>query len=126
MGDFLDKLSTYNIFNFLLPGTLFAAVADRYSSYTIIQSDVLVGLFTYYFIGLVISRIGSLFLQPLLIKRNFLNFSDYGRYVSASKADTKLDVLSAENNMYRTLCSLFICLLIFMGFDASGPLCQHH
>ena len=60
MDGLLDKISSYNIFNYLLPGSLFAVIADAVTDYRLIQEDIVVGLFLYYFIGLVVSRIGSL------------------------------------------------------------------
>ena len=66
MKDLIDKLSSYNIFNYLFPGVLFAALGDRLTSYSLLIDDIMVGVFIYYFIGLVISRLGSLFLEPLL------------------------------------------------------------
>ena len=69
MKDLLDKISSYNLFNYLLPGVLFALLADGLTSYTFIQSDIVVGIFLYYFMGLVISRVGSLAIEPILKKR---------------------------------------------------------
>lgn len=119
MSDLLDKISSYNIFNYLLPGALFAVIGDAYTHYRLIQEDLLVGVFVYYFFGLVISRVGSLLIEPLLRKVGFLKFAEYGKFVAASKSDEKLDVLSEVNNMYRTLCSLFLLLL---GLIALEPL----
>ena len=118
MKDIIEKISTYNFFNYLLPGTLFAAIGDAYSSYNLIQDDILIAVFAYYFMGLVISRIGSLFLEPFLKKLGFIKFAEYREFVAASKIDNKIDELSEANNMYRTLCSLFIVLLILITFDA--------
>lgn len=125
MSDLLDKLSSYNIFNYLLPGALFAVIADAYSSYSFVHEDVLVAAFVYYFLGLVISRIGSIFIEPILIKIGFFEFTDYKKFIEASKIDEKIEVLSEANNMYRTLCSLFFTLIgffIFNKFSAAFPL----
>lgn len=68
MKDLLDKLSSYNIFNYLLPGVLFAGMSKSVSGYDLVQENLLVGVFVYYFIGMVISRLGSLLVEPLLKK----------------------------------------------------------
>ena len=122
MSDLLDKLSSYNIFNNLLPGTLFAVIGDVFTSYLFIQKDILVAVFAYYFMGLVISRIGSLMIEPTLKKVGFLKFADYSKFVVASKTDKKLDVLSETNNMCRTLCALFVVLFALVAFDRIGVL----
>lgn len=117
MKDLLDKLSSYNIFNYLFPGVVFVVLASKLTTYNFLQQDILVGAFLYYFIGLVVSRIGSIFIEPVLKFIKFLKFADYKNFVKASKADTKIDTLSEVNNMYRTICSLFLMLISIKGFD---------
>jgi len=118
MKDLLDKLSSYNIFNYLFPGVLFAVLADKLTSYKLLIDNVVIGVFVYYFLGLVVSRVGSLILEPLLKQIRILHFTPYEDYVRASKLDGKIELLSEINNMYRTLSSVFICLLFlyFYGF----------
>jgi hypothetical protein len=111
MKDILDKLSSYNLFNYLLPGIIFVVLASKVTHYSFVQQDILIGAFLYYFIGLVISRFGSLVIEPLLKCLSFVKFADYKEFVFASKQDEKLELLSEVNNTYRTLCSLFILLL---------------
>ncbi len=122
MSDFLEKLSSYNIFNYLFPGALFVAISGHLSSREFSQDDLLVDIFTYYFIGLVISRVGSLLVEPLLKKIGFLTFSEYSSYLSARKIDETLDELSEANNVYRTLCTLFIFLIALVVFDKLADL----
>lgn len=118
VSDFLEKLSSYNLFNYLFPGVVFCLFVDEYFSYSLIQEDIVVGVFLYYFVGLVISRIGSLFIEPMLKKIHFITFADYRDFVSASKTDSKLEILSEVNNMYRTIISLFFLLAIISGYES--------
>ena len=118
MKDLLDKLSSYNIFNNLLPGIVFVAFAEMFLRRSFVQENLVVGVFLYYFIGLVIGRIGSLVFEPLLKMVSFLKFSNYNDFVSASKTDAKLEVLSEVNNMYRTFVALFATLLIARLYEA--------
>jgi sterol desaturase/sphingolipid hydroxylase (fatty acid hydroxylase superfamily) len=117
MKDILNKLSSYNIFNNLFPGILFVLIADVITSYSFIQKDIVLGIFLYYFIGLVISRIGSIIIEPFLKFTSFIHFKDYKDFVKAEKEDPKIDLLSEVNNMYRTLCSLFLMLLLLLVFE---------
>jgi hypothetical protein len=112
MKEFLDKLSPYHFFNYLLPGVLFVILADKVANYNMYQTDIIFGLLLYYFIGLIISRVGSQVVEPLLKKIGFVSFSDYKDFVLASKEDPKLEILSEVNNMYRTLCTMFVILII--------------
>jgi hypothetical protein len=98
MKDLLDKLSSYNIFNYLLPGVLYAAFAEAFTSFHFVHKDPVVGVFLYYFFGSVISRVGSLLVEPIMKRLNFINFAPYEDFVRATEADPKLEVLSETNN----------------------------
>ena len=117
MKDLLDRLTSYNFFNNLLPGALFAVMATRYTSVTLTSKDLLLAFFIYYFIGLLISRIGSLIIEPLLLKINLVKYSDYSDYLKASKEDQKIETLLEVNNTYRTIIAMFFSLALFKGFD---------
>lgn len=112
MKELLDKISSYNLFNYLLPGTVFVFILSNISNYNFIQKDLLIGAFLYYFIGLIISRIGSIVIEPLLKKWKFLKFADYSDFVIYSKKDEKIELFSEINNMYRTIVALFVTLFI--------------
>lgn len=117
MNELLSKLSSYNLFNYLLPGIIFVVLSSEMTSHNLIQSNLLLGMFLYYFIGLVISRFGSLVVEPLLKWIGFLKFADYKNFVLVSKKDKKLELLSEVNNSYRTLCSLFALLLLLRVYE---------
>jgi len=117
MKDLLEKLSSYNIFNYLLPGIVFVVVADALTTFHFVQQDIVLGVFLYYFIGLIISRLGSIVIEPILKWSKFVKFAPYADFVSASKKDKSLEVLSEANNMYRTLCSLFVSLILLKIYE---------
>ena len=106
----IEKLSSYNFFNYLLPGVLFVVLADVWTKYNFIQRNIVLGAFVYYFIGLVISRFGSFVLEPILKRTGFVRFADYSDFVTASKTDEQITLLSEVNNTYRTLASLLLLL----------------
>lgn len=117
MKELLEKLSSYNIFNYLLPGIVFVAISKSLTKYDFIQEDIVIGVFLYYFIGLVISRIGSIVVEPILKWTKFVKFSEYRDYVEASGKDKLIEVLSESNNMYRTFLSLFLSLSFLKVFE---------
>lgn len=117
MKEFLDKLASYHFFNYLLPGALFVILADKIANYKMYQTDIIFGLLLYYFIGLIISRVGSLIIEPFLRRVRFITFADYKDFVSASKNDPKIELLSETNNMYRTLCALFLMLVMLKVYS---------
>lgn len=122
MEDLLKKISQYQLFNFLLSGALLVVLLSKTTDINLTTDDAIATFFTFYFIGLVISRLGSLIVEPALKKIKVITFAPYADYLSAVKTDPKIDTLSQENNTYRTLVATFIVFLIIYAFDkdASG------
>lgn len=112
MKEIFDKISSYNFFNYLFPGFIYSVVYEHYYGYKIVEGDVIIQLFISYLIGMIISRIGSLFIEPVLRKTKFLKFATYHEFIQAEKKDSKIEVLSEINNTYRTLTSM--CILIIL------------
>lgn len=112
MNELIEKISSYNLFNYLLPGILFVVIGEKITPYVFEAENIVIGVFIYYFIGLIISRVGSLVIEPTLKKISFLKFANYNDFILASKDDSKIEIFSEANNMYRTFCSMFILLLL--------------
>ena len=117
MKELLDKISSYNLFNYLLPGILFVCIAKKFTDYNFIQDNEFIGAFLYYFIGMIISRVGSLFIEPFLKWTKFLKFANYKDFVSASKKDEKIELFSGVNNTYRTLTSMLTILILLRVYN---------
>ena len=111
MSEILSKISSYNIFNYLFPGAVFTVLADRLNLLPGPPDKIIQQLLWYYFVGLAISRIGSVVLEPLLRKTRFVGYSDYPSYLRACAADPKMDVMVEVANTYRTLAAAFLLLL---------------
>jgi len=111
MEEILDKISSYNIFNYLLPGIVFSYILREITTINIIQDDIIIGLFIYYFVGLIVSRIGSTAIEPIFKKIRLLKFADYKDFINASKVDSKINLFSEINNTYRTITSVAFSLL---------------
>lgn len=108
MEDLLKRISEYQLFNFLLSGTVLAFLITKTTPIHILNDNILIAIFIYYCLGLVISRVGSLVIEPLFKKLHIVSYVPYDKYLKASKQDPKIDVLSQENNMYRTLVGMFL------------------
>jgi len=117
MEKLLNKLSSYNLFNYLLPGIIFSILLEKITDYSIIYKDIMIEAFLAYFIGLIISRVSSLIIEPLLKKIKFVKFAEYKDFVLATESDKKIELLSESNNMYRVFISLFFILLIIVLYE---------
>lgn len=117
MESFLNKISEYNLFNYLLPGFVFIYLVEKQYAVVVLHEQILVNLFVAYFIGMVISRIGSVLVEKLYKTLRIVKYSEYKDYLVAEKEDKKLKTLVQENNTYRTMCALFFMLnVIFIVF----------
>jgi len=112
MDELLKKISSYNLFNFLLPGIIFVVLVSRLFRYPVPDMSILTGAFTCYFVGMVISRFGSLMIEPFLKWIKFIDLAEYDDFVVASKKDEKVEVLLEVSNTFRTFCALFALLLL--------------
>ncbi len=77
---------------------------------------------------MIISRIGSIFIEKWLKtikvknrktnnKEPFLKFAPYDKYIDASENDPFIIVLNETNNMYRTIVSMVILIMVLKLYD---------
>lgn len=122
MDKIVEKISSYNIFNNVLPGYLFLIFGGNIVGINF-DKDFLSMLIMAYFAGIVISRLSSIILEKILDKiltsigekrkdKEFVRLS-YQEYVIASKLDEKIVIFNQDCNMYRSFCMLII-ILIFL------------
>lgn len=122
MNDLVRLVDEYKIFNYLVPGIITSfSLGDGTFYEKIAKQDVLVEFFMLYFVGLVASRLGSLFVDGILRKTKIVQFVDYGDYIEAAKRDDKIVKFSQENNMYRTFVATFaVVLIVNFGYRVFG------
>ncbi len=109
MKELFDKLSSYSIFSNLFCGAVFAVLADKFLNYSLVQQNIVTGVFFYYFIGLIISKTGSLIVDP------FLRVAGNQDLMTSAEKDERIGVLLKVSDGYRSLCALFL-LLLFLKF----------
>lgn len=122
MGDIIkqiiDKISSYNIFNNLYPGIIFCYLLKIMFQINILVDNWFENLIIFYFVGMVLSRVGSVIIEPLMQKIKIrkvplLKYAPYKDYERASAISPFIATLSETNNTYRTLLSCFVCASIF-------------
>lgn len=109
MDSLLSLLNEYELFNNIFPRIIFLYFSNLQNDTPILDKiDIYEKLFLYYFIGLIIGRIGSLFLEPLFKKLEIIKFADYSKFLKAEEKDSKIHMLVLVNNMYRSFCVVFL------------------
>lgn len=116
MEKIVERLASYHLFNYVLPGFLvllcYFYLSDlSNSSYNLVVLFVLA-----YFCCLFISRVGSLILEPTLKKTGFIRFAKIEEYINATKKDAKIETLMETANMYRSLIVVSLFAVVLASF----------
>lgn len=112
MDKFIEKLSSYNLLNNLLPGAVVYILLDKMLSFSNQKINVMEELFLFYFVGMIASRMGSIIIEPICKKIKFVQYAEYNDYLDAIKIDSNIATLLESNNMYRTFLSGMILILL--------------
>ena len=97
----------------MYPGILFVYVLKIMFGTNLLSNNWFENLIVFYFVGMVLSRIGSIVIEPVMKKIKIIKYAPYQDYVKASGIDTLVGTLSETNNTYRTLLSTFICAFVY-------------
>ena len=123
LAQIVEKISSYNIVNNLYPGILFVYVLKIMFGTNLLSNNWFENLIVFYFVGMVLSRIGSIIIEPVMKKINIIKYAPYQDYVKASSIDPLVDTLSETNNTYRTLLSTFICVFMYKLGASINEIC---
>ena len=123
LAQLVEKISSYNIVNNLYPGILFVYVLKIMFGTNLLLNNWFENLIVFYFVGMVLSRIGSIIIEPVMKKINIIKYAPYQDYVKASSIDPLVDTLSETNNTYRTLLSTFICVFMYKLGASINEIC---
>lgn len=118
----VDKISSYNIFNNLYPGIIFCYLLKVMFNINVLTNNWFENFIVFYFVGMLLSRVGSLIIEPLIKKvkikkNNILKQAPYSDYKKASDSDPLISTLNEVNNTYRTLTSCFFCAFIYKIYN---------
>ncbi len=111
MESLIERISAYNIFNNIVPGAVFCYFFNFFFSVNLSGEGTIYNLCLFYFWGVFVSRIGSLFIEKISIKVRFVRYAAYGDYLRASQIDGDIKMFLEVNNMLRTFSSVFLCLM---------------
>lgn len=116
--DIIERLSSYNLFNYLFPGYIFTSIIEMTTGFLPGQPELRVlHIVLVYFAGLVISRIGSLVIEETLKKFIDIGTLNTGKLLAAFKDNIKLEIIHEAMNMYRTLAAGSLILVFITIMD---------
>lgn len=99
----LGKLDAYEFLTNLLPGFFFGFGLQFLLKYQLPVRGDISDVLLYYFLGLIISRFGSVVVEPCLKKIHLIEYSTYSNFLAAEKSDSKLAPLLTSCNFFRSL-----------------------
>lgn len=134
MENLINKISEYEVLNNFFPGVIFCYLVNRLTPFNISSGNEFVNLFVYYFVGLVLGRLGSIVLESIFYhgdqpknddfkkiiagekykpeKKPFVLRTPPKYYYDAARTDKTIPILNSKNNMYRSLAAVFLCFLL--------------
>lgn len=112
MEKFLEKLSSYNILNNLFPGAVYCFLMRVICLVDFTSDNIISDILIFYFVGMIISRVGSVVIEPIYKKIRIVSFAEYPKYIEAEKKDAQIAILSETNNTYRTMVALCVVILL--------------
>ena len=126
MEKVVEKLDSYNILNNLLPGVVMVFLLRKELGINLVDDNMVEILFISYFVGMIISRIGSLVVEPICSIVKLVDHVKYEDFIRASKGDDKIELLSETNNSYRSFLTVGIIVLmgklcVFLATKVSIP-----
>ncbi|MBY3447449.1 hypothetical protein GFL54_24890 [Rhizobium laguerreae] len=116
MNDLFAKISSYDLFNNLIPGAVFLFFLSAAGIYDLNVQSIVGHLVIYYFVGLVISRVGSILIEPLLKLSGMVKYDRYEDFIDASSKDSKILTLLESSNLYRTILALMLVCVIALSW----------
>lgn len=119
LSNFIEKISSYQLFNYLFPGAIFIYGTEHVTSFSFGTDDFVYRFFILYAAGMIMSRVGSVIIERMYKCLCIVVYAEYPNFLKASKEDDKLNVLVMENNTYRTLVATFFSMLLCWGLDQS-------
>ena len=114
----LNLLLPFELFNNLFPGVIFIYFLKQYNYFPFnANTEVYESLFIAYFAGLLINRMASLFLEPILKALHFFDLfkiSNYPEFLQGRKSNDRIKIPIQINNMYRAYLLIFLLLLFLI------------
>lgn len=116
----MTSLSKYDIVINLMPGIIFLNLLPEQ-----VKGQVNIGTFWQdlcfcYFVGLVIGRVGSLLIEPLvtikILNHALVHRASYSEYVKAKNLDADIELLNEKNIVYRTMSALCLCVFLIFWY----------
>lgn len=108
----IDRVSSYQFFNFVYPGLLLSGVFDIYDVVDVFSLNIWYVLLISYSLGMLASRIGSIVIENIFVCCKWMERFDYDEFNKAEKSNSKVSLHLEISNMFRTISATSLLILI--------------
>ena len=113
MEKLIETLNHYELITCLIPGLMFCQFTDWLYGTGFITDNSVTLIISGYVFGQVISRLGSLVVEPVCKKLKIIIMAPYHDWLEAIKADDKISTITEKSTVYRSWVAL-VLIHIFM------------
>lgn len=110
MNDLFKSFSSYNLLTNFVPGAIFVYLLNYINNDFYDKNNIAMNIISFFFFGLILSRVGSIIIEPMFKSLGIVKPPEYSRIASVqiSSNDDLLNTLIESSYMYRTLVALFL------------------
>lgn len=122
MSELLSKISSYNLYNYLLVGFVYNLLLCHYTQLGYVDESIFNTLIVCYVMGLFIAKLASLFIEPLLRKlhwgnKKFLKWHNKNEYIEAANNDPMIPCILEEANLCRNFIACFMLFFLSILYE---------
>lgn len=128
MDKILDKISSYSLFNHLVPGIIFILLLNFFCGISLASQDIAKDFILYYLVGLIVNSVGSIVIEWLFKSVGAIKHEPYENFLISEKKDAKIAILLEVNNMHRGIFAAFamvFCIKIMQVFLKDNAFYSH-
>ena len=112
MSSFIQKIEEYELVNYLIPGVMFVLFRNFIFDNYILKDEGIIFFLKCYIIGFILSRVGSVVIEPALRKIYNIKPKEYELYCKAERKDEKIKILLKNSNLCRNCVAMILAVVV--------------
>lgn len=112
MDKIIETLNPYDIITSLIPGIVFCQFTDWFYGTVLVTDDTASLLISGYIFGQLISRVGSLIVEPVCKITKIIVMAPYNEWLEAKRLDNEISSITEKSTVFRSWVSLALIQII--------------
>ena len=114
MDKIFESLNHYDIVTCLIPGIVFCQLIDWLYGTKFIEENTITLMIISYVFGIIVSRIGSIIIEPLCKVSKIIVMADYEQWRKAASQCEEVKTLTTKSTVYRSWVALMLIQIILL------------